>query len=97
MVAGVAQSTAATWSLDVALPADRKGTHMSRFVAWLDALDRPVDLATLRERHAVMLQMLDAVEGRIEGSKTSPTPGVKPDGSRVRAVLSPRTDSGAKK
>ena len=37
------------------------------------------------------------VDGRIEGSKTSPTPGVKPDGSRVRAVLSPRTDSGAKK
>jgi GTP cyclohydrolase I len=66
IVAGVAQSTAATWSLDVALPADRKGTHMSRFVAWLDALDRPVDLSTLRVRHAAMLQLLDAVEGRIE-------------------------------
>jgi hypothetical protein len=37
------------------------------------------------------------VDGRVEGPKTPPTPGVKPDGSRVRAVLSPRTDSGAKK
>ena len=37
------------------------------------------------------------VDGRIEGSKTTPALGVKPDGSRVRAVLSPRTDSGAKK
>jgi len=38
-VAGVVQSTAAQWDLDVALPADKKGTHMSRFIAWLDALD----------------------------------------------------------
>ena len=29
--------TVAQWDLDVALPADQKGTHMSRFVAWLDA------------------------------------------------------------
>ena len=65
-VAGAVQSTAARWSLDVALPAERKGTHMSRFVAWLDALDSPLDLATLRERHAAMLRLLDATEGRIE-------------------------------
>jgi GTP cyclohydrolase I len=65
-VAGAVQSTAARWSLDVALPAERKGTHMSRFVAWLDALDGPLDLPTLRERHAAMLQLLDATEGRIE-------------------------------
>ena len=31
--------TVALWDLDVALPAEQKGTHMSRFVAWLDALD----------------------------------------------------------
>ena len=29
--------TVAEWDLDVALPAEQKGTHMSRFVAWLDA------------------------------------------------------------
>ena len=65
-VAGAVQSTAARWSLDVALPAERKGTHMSRFVAWLDALNSPLDLKTLRERHAAMLQLLDAAEGRIQ-------------------------------
>ncbi|MBX3633984.1 MAG: GTP cyclohydrolase I FolE2 [Rubrivivax sp.] len=67
-VAGAVQSTAAHWTLDVALPAERKGTHMSRFVAWLDALDLPLDAATLRERHAAMLELLDASEGRIEAA-----------------------------
>ena len=68
-VAGEVQRTAARWSLDVALPAEQKGTHMSRFVAWLDALamaDEPLDAASLRERHAEMLDRLHASEGRIE-------------------------------
>ena len=68
-VAGAVQSTAARWSLDVALPAERKGTHMSRFVAWLDGLGNsgaPLDMPPLRERHAAMLQLLDATEGRIQ-------------------------------
>ena len=65
-VAGAVQTTAALWDLDVALPADKKGTHMSRFVAWLDALDVPLDAPGLRQRHAQMLQLLDADEGRIE-------------------------------
>jgi GTP cyclohydrolase IB len=67
-VAGAVQSTAALWSLDVALPAEKKGTHMSRFVAWLDALDVPLDAAALRERHALMLGKLGADEGRIEAA-----------------------------
>ena len=81
-VAGAVQSTAARWSLDVALPAERKGTHMSRFVAWLDGLDVALDLSTLRERHAAMLQLLDATEGRIEADfsfflrKRAPVSGV---------------------
>ncbi|HOM12174.1 MAG TPA: GTP cyclohydrolase FolE2 [Rubrivivax sp.] len=65
-VAGAVQTTAAAWDLDVSLPADKKGTHMSRFVAWLEALDAPLDAAGLRQRHAQMLQLLDAREGRIE-------------------------------
>jgi GTP cyclohydrolase I len=65
-VAGALQSTAALWDLDVALPADKKGTHMSRFVAWLDALDVPLDAHSLRQRHAQMLDKLGASEGRIE-------------------------------
>jgi GTP cyclohydrolase I len=66
----------------VALPAERKGTHMSRFVAWLDRLDVALDLSTLRERHASMLQLLDATEGRIEAEfsfflrKRAPVSGV---------------------
>ncbi|MDO9094048.1 MAG: GTP cyclohydrolase FolE2 [Rubrivivax sp.] len=82
-VAGAVQSTAALWSLDVALPADKKGTHMSRFVAWLDALDVPIDAPTLRSRHATMLDKLGADEGRIEASfsfflrKRAPVSGVQ--------------------
>ena len=67
-VAGAAQSTAAIWSLDVALPAEQKGTHMSRFVAWLDALATSGDALTpaaLRSKHAAMLDKLGASEGRI--------------------------------
>jgi GTP cyclohydrolase I len=85
-VAGAVQNTAALWSLDVALPAEKKGTHMSRFVAWLDALasaDQPLDAATLRDRHAAMLDKLGAQEGRIEAAfsfflrKRAPVSGVQ--------------------
>ncbi len=82
-VAGAVQSTAALWSLDVALPAEKKGTHMSRLIAWLDALDVPLDAATLRERHAAMLHKLGASEGRIEAAfsffvrKRAPVSGVQ--------------------
>ncbi len=58
--------TVASWDLDVALPAEQKGTHMSRFIAWLDALDKPLDAATLRTELAAMLAKLNASEGRIE-------------------------------
>ncbi|MBT9489285.1 MAG: GTP cyclohydrolase I FolE2 [Rubrivivax sp.] len=70
-VAGAVQSTAARWALDVALPAEQKGTHMSRFVAWLDALaesGEALDAATLRQRHGQMLEKLHATEGRIEAA-----------------------------
>ena len=70
-VAGVAQSCAATWALDVALPAEKKGTHMSRFVAWLDEMQTggvTLDAPTLRERHAAMLKLLAAEEGRTEAA-----------------------------
>ena len=69
-VGGQVQQTAAQWDLDVMLPADKKGTHMSRFVAWLDALDAPLDAATLRTQLAAMLDKLNATEGRIEARFT---------------------------
>jgi GTP cyclohydrolase I len=72
-VAGVVQQVAATWSLDVALPAEQKGTHMSRFIAWLEegvAEGAPLDLAALRTRHAAMLARLGAASGRCEAAFT---------------------------
>ena len=84
-VAGAVQATAALWDLDVALPAEKKGTHMSRFVAWLNelnALDAPLDAPLLRERLAAMLARLGASEGRIEArfsffiKKRAPVSGV---------------------
>jgi GTP cyclohydrolase I len=43
---------------------------MSRFVAWLEELDVPLDAASLRQRHAAMLERLHASEGRIEAAFT---------------------------
>ncbi len=70
-VAGAVQRSSARWTLDVALPAEQKGTHMSRFVAWLDALatdGEPLDAASLGARHAEMLERLHASEGRVEAA-----------------------------
>ena len=84
-VAGAVQATAAMWDLDVALPAEKKGTHMSRFVAWLNdltALAAPLDAGLLRERLGEMLQRLGASEGRVEArfsffiNKRAPVSGV---------------------
>ncbi len=75
--------TVAIWDLDVALPAEQKGTHMSRFVAWLDALDAPLDASALRSGLAVMLGKLHASEGRIDAQfpfflrKRAPVSGVQ--------------------
>ena len=82
-VAGQRQQTAALWALDVALPAEKKGTHMSRFVAWLDSLAAPLDAPLLRSQLAVMLDKLGAVEGRIDARfafflrKRAPVSGVQ--------------------
>ncbi|MDH3209205.1 MAG: GTP cyclohydrolase FolE2 [Burkholderiaceae bacterium] len=77
------QATVARWSLSVALPAEQKGTHMSRFVAWLNAFDAPLDAPTLRARLGDMLQRLHANQGRVEASfpfflrKKAPESGVE--------------------
>ncbi len=76
-------ATVAEWDLDVALPAEQKGTHMSRFVAWLESLDRAIDAAELRVRMAEMLERLHAATGRIEARfpfflrKRAPVSGVE--------------------
>jgi GTP cyclohydrolase I len=64
------QPSVAQCSLSVALPADQKGTHMSRFIALLErrlAPDPPaIDVARLGSIHAEMLEQLEAHSGRIE-------------------------------
>jgi len=69
-VDGAAQTTPATWDLAVALAADRKGTHMSRFVAWLDQLSGPMDAPALARAFDEMLGRLQAEEGRVEAAFT---------------------------
>ena len=82
-IEGAVVPTVAEWSLDVALPAEQKGTHMSRFVAWLDAIDAPLDAAMLRREGVRMLALLGADAGRIEASfpfflrKRAPVSGVE--------------------
>ena len=81
-VAGKEQTAAATWSLAVALPADQKGTHMSRFVAWLDSLAGSMDAPMLESAFAEMLVKLHADEGRVDASfpfflrKSAPVSGI---------------------
>lgn len=85
-VAGQPQPATAQWDLDVRLPADQKGTHMSRFVAWLNELDaaqQPLDAPLLQVQLAAMLDKLQADEGRIEArfsfflKKRAPVSGVQ--------------------
>ncbi|SDR18208.1 GTP cyclohydrolase I [Paraburkholderia fungorum] len=81
--AGEVQPTVGTWNLDVHLPAEQKGTHMSRFVALLEENKAPLESATFRTMLAAMLDKLEAEAGRIEVSfpyfvnKTAPVSGVQ--------------------
>lgn len=82
-VAGKLQPTVGTWSLDVAVSAAQKGAHMSRLIAWLDALDRPLNDQVLREEIDALLDLLQADAGRIEVSfpffirKAAPVSGLQ--------------------
>ena len=65
-----AQSTIATFAVMVALPADRKGTHMSRLVQILEDLAAPgaapLTVATLRALLDDLVVRLDAPGGRVD-------------------------------
>ena len=69
LVAGQVQATVGTWTLDVGLRADQKGAHMSRLIAWLDALTlrgAALTEASLRSEIESMLGLLEADSGGIE-------------------------------
>jgi GTP cyclohydrolase I len=80
--AGVVPSVG-TFNLDVHLPAEVKGTHMSRFVALLEEERAPLELASFRVLLDKMLEKLEAEAGRIEVtfpyfiSKIAPVSGVE--------------------
>jgi GTP cyclohydrolase I len=60
------QATVATIDMTVALPAERKGTHMSRFVEVLQGMDEPLSGSVLRDLLAHTVRTLDAHDGAIE-------------------------------
>lgn len=62
-----AQPTVADWELTVALPAEEKGTHMSRFIALLEEYRaQAVGLQDFCQMAAEMLDLLDARQGEIQ-------------------------------
>jgi GTP cyclohydrolase I len=58
--------TVASFDMDVALPADQKGTHMSRFVNLLQEECGAYDSQVLAELAKKMLPLLQAKQGRIQ-------------------------------
>jgi GTP cyclohydrolase I len=81
--AGVDLHTVAQVDMDVALPAEDKGTHMSRFVEVLQGHRGAIDHAGFRALTQVMLERLGADTGRVEMrfpyfiSKRAPVSGVE--------------------
>ncbi len=80
--AGV-QPSVAVIDLDVSLPGDKKGTHMSRFIALLQNQKAPIDAQQMRLMTSQMLPLLEAEAGQISLkythfiNKTAPVSGVQ--------------------
>lgn len=77
------QPSVASIDMFVALPADQKGTHMSRFIDVLQGQAEPLSMTSIRTLLAQMLERLDAQAGHIElrlpffVKKTAPVSGVE--------------------
>jgi GTP cyclohydrolase IB len=80
------QSSVGLYDLDVLLPANKKGTHMSRFIELLEEQTAALSLLSLRQMLRLILSKLDADAGRIAVSfpyfikKTAPV-------SKVQSLL----------
>ncbi len=78
-----AQSTVGCFHLDVALPAHKKGAHMSRFMELLEEEKAPLNWPSFAHMLTRMLAKLESQAGRIEVSfpyfirKTAPVSGVE--------------------
>lgn len=81
------QSSVGTWNMYVRLPDQKKGTHMSRFIALLEEFtgsdSEPLNIEVFNQLIRDMLKLLDAESGCIELSfpffmtKAAPVSGVK--------------------
>ena len=78
-----AMPTVAEWELTVALPAEEKGTHMSRFLELLEKhRAAPMSMQGFSQMTAEMLGLLNATEGDVSASfpyfvnKVAPVSGV---------------------
>ena len=81
------QSSVGTWNMYVRLPDQKKGTHMSRFIALLEEFtgsdSKPLNTEVFNQLIRDMLKLLDAESGCIELSfpffmtKAAPVSGVK--------------------
>ena len=60
-----AQATIGQYQLTVKLPADKKGTHMSRFISLLEEHSEAFSLARFQALTVDMLTRLEAEEGDI--------------------------------
>lgn len=65
---GRSEVSVADFSMSVALPARRKGTHMSRFIELLEAQAQVLDFSAFEALVRAMLARLDATSGAIEMS-----------------------------
>jgi len=81
---GAPQASVANWTLTVALPAEEKGTHMSRFVALLeDYRSQAMTPALFCQMARAMLVLLHAQQGDITAAfpyfinKAAPVSGVQ--------------------
>lgn len=80
--AGV-QATIARLTMTVRLPAEQKGTHMSRFVALMETQHTALDFVELKNLTQKMLELLDSDAGKISVSfpffrqKSAPVSGIQ--------------------
>ena len=77
------QSTVARLTMTVRLPAEQKGTHMSRFVALMEDRRRELDYGELKDLTQRMLELLDSDAGKISiafpffRQKTAPVSSIR--------------------
>lgn len=77
------QPSVGIWNMYVHLPEEKKGTHMSRFIALLEDNRAPLDVARFAALMQRMVTLLEAESGRVEVSfpyfinKTAPVSGVE--------------------